>query len=81
MAEFVKNKYSSMDGRTKVMVTLKGPKEFCVQGTPSGVELMGPLNLELESREDLDSFAQLIVEGWKEHLLLKPKLSRTLSGH
>lgn len=79
--EFVKNKYSSLDGRTKVMVTLKGPKSFCVQATPSGVELMGPLSTEISDREELDHYAQLVAEGWKEHIKLIPKISRTLSGH
>ena len=79
--EFVKDKYSSLDGRTKVLITLKGETKFVVQATPSGIELMSPMNVEISDREELDHYAQLIAEGWKEHIKLIPKIAKTVSGH
>ena len=70
--EFTKEKIDGIiDGKTSVVFDRGG---FRVKCGPSGVSLGGSILL-LESQADLEAFAKLVTDAWKEHRKLVPKIA------
>lgn len=76
--KFLRTKFDSLDGKTVVALTSEDDK-FQLKASRSGVMING--ELEIEGMQELDQFAKLLSDAWKEHLRLKPKLQSSLSGH
>lgn len=65
-----KHKYSHLSGDT--VVDFKHGDEVLVRATPRLVEIRGPI--EIENQDELQGFARLVTDAWKEHFRLKGTL-------
>lgn len=72
--EFKREKYSSLSGMTTVRLEqITGhPYPFKICCDSAGINFDGILCIE--SQSELQDFARLIGDAWKEHLLLAPKI-------
>lgn len=86
--KFDKNKYSSLDGSTKVRLnyldkmTESGDTTFYIEASRRGIEIKG--DLSFHSNEDLRKYAKAISLAWEEHLKLRRASGITttnLAGH
>jgi hypothetical protein len=76
LIQFEKSKYSGIDGRTYVAFTQKNStqeKPFQIIASPSGVSFKGTMEGEIQKNlPEMQDFARMVAEAWKEHLRLKP---------
>lgn len=85
---FKKEKVSSLLGHTEVRFEQIPPEAtkptsplFTVVASSRGLYISGHMIGFIENMAELDEFAQVVSDAWVEHLKLKPKLTKTLSGH
>jgi hypothetical protein len=50
-----------------------------VTASPGGISIKGPLIII--NPTEMDTFARLVANTWKEHLKMKPNLMASISGH
>lgn len=83
--EFTVETVSSFDGMTTTLFVEKTkepfPNPFTVRANQTGVWFHGALQAKLSTQDDFEKFAELVGEAASEHVRLRPKISRTLSGH
>lgn len=73
--EFVKTKYSALDGKTTVGF---GHEDFMVKANVSGVQFQGTFTLEDDV--ELQNFAKLLAEAWVEHKRMLAAVTKKLSS-
>lgn len=81
---FLRNKYSSLDGKTRVAFKEEIPSHgdaFELIADAKGVHFSG--KFLIVNQEELQEFAKLLSDVWVDRLSLDParKLKGTLSGH
>jgi hypothetical protein len=47
---------------------------FTIRATPHGVNFEGTLKSPITDHNDLQEFARLMGDAWKEHLKLRPQI-------
>lgn len=79
--DFIRTKFSSLDGQTKVSFAVSGdsPDPFTLTAAPDGVTFQGVYHIA--DQEELQAFAQFLDRVWRERLNLQPKFVLTPSGH
>lgn len=82
MISFEYKKISALTGFTEVHYTHvdKDDGMFSVIADQRGMRFEGKSPI-FSDIDELDILARTIGAAWEEHLKLKPKLSKTLSGH
>lgn len=65
--------------RVEILVDNHAGEAARIVASPGGVAINGPLVI-INPRE-MDTFARLFSDMWKEHLKMKPDLMAGLSGH
>lgn len=79
--EFTVEKYSSiMDGKTYVSFTSPTNPPFKATAGANGISFMGVSHV-ISTMSELNAFAELVGELWKEHVKLAPNLRESLTGH
>lgn len=83
-----KTKWTGLDQRTFVAFTQETPEgekahvdPFTIVVSPSGVSFKGVMVGELQTQNELQDFAKLFGEVWKERLKLRPQIVTSESGH
>lgn len=83
-----KVKWTGLDQRVVVTFVQVVPEgmtanvdPFTITATPSGISFKGSMLGEMTSQNDLQDFAKLFSEVWKERLKLRPQIVTTPSGH
>ena len=89
-----KVKWTGLDQRTVVSFVQVVPQKegdttkevstvdpFTITVSPSGISFKGSMVGELQEQKELQEFAKLIGDVWKERLSLRPKLVTSPSGH
>lgn len=75
--EFTKEKVSLLDGRTVSRWIEKDSTEarpFRIEASPSGIRFSGTMQGEIEDMKELQAFAKLLDEIWRERVRLRPVL-------
>lgn len=80
IGDFVKTKFDSLDGKTKVSFAEK-ESDFQIVVSRSGMSISGKLAGEVTSEKELQAFAKLISDAWALHRTLKPRIVSTIAGH
>jgi hypothetical protein len=79
---FTRSKFDGLDGNTTVGFESDDGR---VSSRATKAHVKFKVEVEAEDYQGLkdvvSTFGELIDATWKEHLALKPKLTRTLSGH
>jgi hypothetical protein len=84
--EFIMDKYSALDGKTKVCWIQKSTDDtplenaFVVEVDSAGMRFRGN-SPTIQTTKDLRDWAKMIDDVWREHLKLAPELYTTPSGH
>lgn len=65
-------KESSLLGHTVILLETDD-KKFQVEASQYGISFRGESPL-IETRRELDEFAQVVASAWKAHLTLKPRI-------
>lgn len=81
--KFNKDKFSALDGKTKVTFTtnsMETGKEFVVEASSAGICFRGESPV-ISDREQLNEFARLVGDAYTEHRKLVPKIVTSPSGH
>ncbi len=73
---FKREKYSSLDGRTKIKWTQTG-SEFQLEATPSGVSFRGQMAGEFQTVEDFELLAMMIADLMSNYKRLGARLLDT----
>lgn len=77
--KFYKDKFTRLDGLTVVSwvedAVVATPFTVCADRT--GVNFKGTLKEPISDKKQLNDFARLIADAWKEHVKLAPKVSAT----
>lgn len=76
MIKFSRDKFSGLDGRTKVRYQAEDAVDFYIDGDEVGVTLKGQLTLY--EAQDFEDLAKAIGNAANEHLKLKPKLTKDI---
>jgi hypothetical protein len=85
--KFKREKVSSLMGYTEVRYTEEGmagdvpENPFQIIADPMGVRFKGGPSTHITSQDDLEIFAATVGAAFHDHVALKPKLARNLSGH
>jgi hypothetical protein len=85
--KFKREKVSSLMGHTEVRYTEEGTagdvpeSAFQIIADPMGVRFRGGPSTHLSSSDDLELFAATVGAAFHDHVALKPKLAKNLSGH
>jgi hypothetical protein len=53
---------------------------FAIRADKQGIRFLGD-SPYLENQEELQEFAKLVADAWREHHKLKPRLTTNLAGH
>lgn len=79
-----KTKFTGMDGRTVVAFVQKdghAVDPFTITASPSGVSFKGIMVGEFSGQNDLQEWAKLMGDVWRERLKLRPSIVTTPAGH
>lgn len=82
--ELEKTKFTGLDGRVVVAFVQKNSTKvdpFTITASPSGISFKGTMEGEFTKQNDLEVFAKLFSEIWKERLRLRPSIVTSPSGH
>ena len=81
--DFLKTKYTAIDNKTIVAFTEQSGSahEFSVKASGQGIWFEGALSHKIDNEKELNDFARLIGDAWKEHQKLAPKIVMTAAGH
>lgn len=77
--EFLKSKFSNLLGQAQVDFTEHNSNDvmpFIIRCTASGINFEGTLKKSISSQDELQEFARMIADAWKEHKSLSPKIVR-----
>lgn len=76
LIQFEKTKYSGLDGRTYVAFTQRESTAlipFQIIASPSGLSFKGTMEGEIQKNlPEMQDFAKMVGEAWREHLKLRP---------
>lgn len=78
-----KAKFDGLDGRTTVTYTENNASDnpFKITCTAQGITLSGKMEKVLTSNDELQDFARLIAEAWKDHTRLKPRIITSVTDN
>lgn len=77
--EVTRTKYSGLDTQTKVRFILGTEDDGGLVASRGGILVEGPI--VITNPLELQQFAKLVDAAWRDHLLLKPDLAGSSSGH
>lgn len=84
--KFIKTKTSALDGETEVKYTqqVEGKDApfppFRIVARKDGMHFEGQ-SAKITDMKDLQDFAKVVSDAWKDHTSLQVKISTTISGH